>query len=197
LRHECETFPAYGGTVADPIVRVRPAGPADAAAIAEVYRPYVVDAVTSFEEAPPDAAEMSRRMVTSPRLPWLVAVREQAVVGYAYASRHRDRAAYRWAVDCSVYLAAVERGRGTGRALYAALLPILADLGYVRAYAGIALPNPASVRLHEAMGFTPVGIYHQVGFKSGRWHDVGWWELALRSGAGVPDEPREWRPAPG
>jgi len=176
---------------------IRPATAADAAAIAAVYRPYVTDTVISFEADPPDAAEMSRRMSEPPLLPWLVAVRGGRVVGYAYASRHRGRAAYRWGADVSVYLDGDERGRGTGRALYGELLPILRDLGYVAAYAGIALPNPASVRLHESIGFALVGVYRRVGYKQGRWHDVGWWQLALVDPPPeAPAEPRPWA-APG
>ena len=116
------------------------------------------------------------------------------MVGYAYGARHRARAAYRWSVDCSVYLTAGERGAGTGRALYRRLLPELATLGYVTAFAGIALPNPASVGLHTSLGFTPVGVYRAAGFKAGRWHDVGWWQLPLREPPAGPIEPRTWSP---
>jgi L-amino acid N-acyltransferase YncA len=176
---------------------IRPADVPDAAGIAAVYRPYVTDSVASFEAVAPDAAEMARRMLTRPRLPWFVACRDGALVGYAYAARHRTRAAYRWSVDCSVYLAAGERGAGTGRALYGRLLHELAGLGFVTAFAGIALPNPGSVRLHEALGFTPVGVHRGTGFKAGRWHDVGWWQLLLREFPDQPAEPREWSPLPG
>ena len=173
---------------------VRAATPDDAHAIAAVYAPYVTDGVASFEAAPPSAAEFAQRMDAPPRLPWLVAAADGAVVGFAYASKHRTRAAYRWSVDVSVYLAAQARGRGIGRALYARLLPEVRALGYVSAFAGITLPNPASVGLHEAMGFTPVGVYPDVGFKHGRWRDVGWWRLRLQEPPAQPDEPREWHP---
>ena len=168
---------------------VRPADVPDAAGIAEVYRPYVTDSVASFETVAPDAAELARRMLAAPRLPWLVACRDGAVVGYAYAGRHRSRAAYRWSVDCSVYLTAAEQGAGTGRALYARLLPELAALGHVTAFAGIALPNPASVGLHTALGFTAVGTYRAVGFKLGAWWDVGWWQRRLGEPAVPPAPP--------
>ena len=175
-------------------VGIRAATAADAAAIAAVYRPYVTDSAISFESEPPRAGEMAGRMAAEPRMPWLVAERAGAVVGYAYASAHRERAAYRWAADVSVYLAETERGRGTGRSLYARLFAALRALGYVAAYAGIALPNPASVGLHESMGFRPVGVYRQVGYKFGRWHDVGWWQLALVDPLPAePAEPRPWR----
>jgi phosphinothricin acetyltransferase len=180
---------------------IRPATLADAAAIAAVYAPYVTDSVISFETEAPDGAEMARRISAPPLLPWLVAERDGAVTGYAYASAHRARAAYRWAADVSVYLTESERGRGTGRARNARRFDLLRGLGYVSAYAGIALPNPASVGLHESMGFCLVGVYRNVGFKEGRWHDVGWWQLTLVDPPPAdPAEPRPWRagedPAP-
>ena len=171
---------------------VRPATVEDAAALADVYRPYVLDTAVSFETEPPDAAAMAERLTSRPRLPWLVAVRNEVVVGFAYASTHRARAAYRWAVDVSVYLRDDERGQGTGRALYAELLPAVADLGHITAHAGITLPNEASVGLHEALGFERVGVYRQVGHKLRLWHDVGWWRMSLREPAERPEEPREW-----
>lgn len=148
----------------------------DAAAIAAVYAPYVTSSVASFEEEPPDAAEVARRM--SLGYPWVVAD-EDGVIGYAYAGPHHARAGYRWSVTVSVYLAETAHRRGLGRALYGELFPLLARLGYVRAFAGITLPNDASVGLHEAVGFTPVGVYHAAGFKHGAWHDVSWWERLL------------------
>jgi len=175
---------------------IRAADVADAAAIAAVYRPYVTDSVASFETVPPDAAELARRIAAAPRLPWFVAVRDGAVVGYTYAAVHHPRPAYRWSVNCSVYLAADERGTGTGRALYERLLAELHDLGYVTAFAGIALPNPGSVGLHTALGFTPVGVHRAAGFKAGRWRDVGWWQLALREPPAEPGEPATWSPTP-
>ena len=173
---------------------IRAARPDDPAVIAAVYAPYVEDTAISFEATSPDAAEMRRRILAQPRLPWLVATRGDDVVGYAYASQHRTRAAYRWSVDCSVYLAEQEHGHGTGRALYELLFGQLRDLGFASVYAGIALPNDASVGLHEAMGFQPVGVYRQVGFKLGRWYDVGWWQFALADAPESPAEPREWPP---
>lgn len=179
-------------------MRVRDAADDDAVAIAEIYHPYVEQSAASFEEVAPDAQEIAARMRGSRRLPWLVAEDPaRGVVGYAYSSTHRERAAYRWAVDCSVYLRADACGRGIGKLLYSTLLPTLHELGYWRAYAGIALPNPASVGLHETMGFVPVGVYEKVGYKYGRWHDVGWWQLALithHTAGQVLKEPREYHP---
>lgn len=173
-------------------MEIRAATAGDAAAVAAVYAPYVESTIVSFEDKPPDAAEMLARMTTRPRLPWLVATEGGSVTGYAYASVHKSRAGYRWSADVSVYLAAGVQRRGVGRALYDQLLASLRDLGYVNAYGGIALPNPASVGLHEAMGFRPVGIYSGVGFKLGRWVDVGWWHLPLREPPAQPHEPAEW-----
>jgi L-amino acid N-acyltransferase YncA len=169
---------------------IRAATASDAAGIAGVYAPYVLETAVSFEEVPPTAEEMARRM--TPDLPWLVEADGDEVLGFAFASPHRSRAAYRWAVDVSVYLDASVRRRGLGRGLYAALLPVVTRLGYVRAFAGVTLPNEASVGLHESMGFTAVGVYREVGFKLGSWRDVGWWQLALQSPPQDPAEPRPW-----
>ena len=134
----------------------------------------------SFETVAPDAAEMASRIAaTLPRYPWLVCEVGGVVAGYAYASQHRVRAAYQWAVDVAVYIDSRYHRQGLGRALYVALFRLLARQGIYNAYAGITLPNAKSVGLHEALGFVPVGVYREVGFKCGRWLDVGWWQLAL------------------
>lgn len=171
---------------------IRPADPiADAAACAQIYAPFVRDTPISFEEDPPDEAEMRRRIEQiSARYPWLVAEDEGTVAGYAYASAHRERAAYRWSADVAVYVDQDRQRRGTGRALYSALLDLLRDQGVRMACAGITLPNPASVGLHQALGFEPVGVYRRIGFKAGTWHDVGWWQRELLApGDGPPAEP--------
>ena len=111
------------------------------------------------------------------------------MLGYAYASRHRERAAYQWSVDVSVYVRADAHRRGIGRALYTALLRIVTAQGFYGAYAGITLPNASSVGLHEAMGFRAVGVYRAVGYKLGAWHDVGWWDLDARCTPGVAPPP--------
>jgi L-amino acid N-acyltransferase YncA len=166
----------------------------DAHSIAAIYAPYVGDTQISFEMVPPTADEIAGRLAkTLAQFPWLVAEVAGAVAGYAYASKHRERAAYQWAADVSVYLHKDQRGRGIGRALYTALFAILRAQGYVNVYAGITLPNPASVALHEAMGMTPVGVYRHVGYKAGAWHDVGWWQGALREPADDPAPPRGLR----
>ena len=174
---------------------VRPATSADAGAIAAIYAQHVEGGYATFEVEAPDAAEYAQRMAARPRLPWLVAEEDGSVLGFAYAARHRARAAYRWSADVTVYLHSDVRRRGIGRALYEQLLPAVASLGYVSAFAGIALPNEASVGLHEALGFAPVGVYRDVGFKLGRWRDVGWWQLRLCDPPPEdPAEPREWQP---
>ncbi|MFZ6027417.1 MAG: arsinothricin resistance N-acetyltransferase ArsN1 family B [Chloroflexota bacterium] len=163
----------------------------DATQVLGIYAPIVEKLATSFELEPPDAAEMQQRIgETLVQWPWLVCERAGAVLGYAYASQHRARPAYRWSVDVSVYIHADARRMGLGRALYTSLFEILSLQGYFNAYAGIALPNPGSVGLHEALGFKAVGVYHQVGYKLGAWHDVGWWQLALQPKAPAPEAPK-------
>src|SRR5687768_3740565 len=169
---------------------IRMAHEADAAAIAAVYRPYVESTPISFETEAPDEHEMRRRMLdTLPQYPWLVYESDGRVVGYAYATKHRVRAAYQWSVDTAVYIDDAHHRAGIGRRLYASLFEILAAQGFFNAYAGITLPNAGSVGLHEAVGFTPVGVYGKVGYKLGAWHDVGWWQLALRERADEPEVP--------
>jgi L-amino acid N-acyltransferase YncA len=159
----------------------------DGAGIAEIYRPIVASTSISFETDPPDEQEIQRRIEeTLPGFPWLVCEQQGRVAGYAYATRHRSRAAYQWSVDVSVYVHPDFRRRGIGQGLYVALLQILRAQGYFNAYAGIALPNPGSVGLHEAIGFKAIGVYRNVGFKLGAWHDVGWWELALQPAGRAP-----------
>ena len=162
---------------------VRVASVGDAQDVAAIYAPYVLETAISFEEAPPSPDEMARRVAaTLKTYPWLVFDEGEGPLGYAYASPHRDRAAYRWSVDVAVYVAAAGHGRGVGRALYGELLQILVRQGFHAAFAGIALPNPNSIRLHEAMGFVHLGTYLEVGFKHGEWRDVGWWRRPLAEG---------------
>ncbi len=169
---------------------IRPAEADDAGGVAAIYAPIVRNTPISFELDPPDADEMKRRIErTAARTPWLVCTTGTALVGYAYATGHRERAAYRWSVDVSAYVHEAARGRGVGAGLYEALLGILRVQGFHRAYAGITLPNAASVGLHESVGFRPVGVYRAVGFKCGTWHDVGWWERALAEASDSPAEP--------
>jgi phosphinothricin acetyltransferase len=168
---------------------IRAATVADAGAIADVYAPYVRETAISFELDPPGATEMAARIAkVLPAHPWLVAENEGRGIGYAYGSRHAERAAYRWSATVGIYLAREAHGRGVGRALYAVLLAALKLQGYHAVFGGITLPNAASVGLHEASGFKPVGVYREAGYKFGRWHDVGWWGLRFPID-GAPEEP--------
>jgi phosphinothricin acetyltransferase len=161
---------------------IRLATIADGPALAAIYAPAVSAHATSFELEPPDGAEMASRVASlTARTPWLVCELGSAVVGYAYASSHRDRWAYQWSVEVSAYVGAAAQRSGVARALYTSLFAVLVMQGFRNAYAGITLPNVASVRLHEAVGFTSVGIYRGVGYKFGAWHDVLWLERALQS----------------
>ena len=162
----------------------------DAEAVAAIYRPSVEGGLASFEEVAPEPTEMADRLRrTLTRTPWLVADDDGAVVGYAYAGPHHDRPGYRWAVNISVYVADAARRRGVARRLYEELLSILRRQGFVNVYAGITLPNPASVALHESIGMRRIGVYERVGYKLGAWHDVAWYGLRLADPGGVPPEP--------
>lgn len=170
---------------------LRRARPEDGAALAAIYAPIVRETAISFESDPPDAAEMGRRVAaTGDDWPWLVGESQGRLLGYAYACRHRERAAYRWACETSVYVAADARGRGLARALYRTLLELLERQGYRRAWAVITLPNPASLALHRALGFEPAGRYADAGCKFGRWHDVAWLGRALAPAEPDPADPR-------
>jgi L-amino acid N-acyltransferase YncA len=169
---------------------IRLATVGDAPQIAEIYRPFCVDNAISFETEAPDGAEMAARIeAISSKYPWLVDVENGVVKGYAYASAHRARAAYRWAVEVTVYVSEKHRGTGVGRALDTELFERLRAQRLFLAYAGILVPNPASQAFHESMGFTLVGIYRKIGYKLGAWRDVGWWELALQPQLGNPPDP--------
>ncbi|MDE9365513.1 GNAT family N-acetyltransferase [Luteipulveratus sp. YIM 133132] len=164
--------------------------PGDAGACAAIYAPYVTDTAISFETVAPSAEEMAQRIERARRThAWLVLEEAGAVVGYAYAGPFRERAAYRWSCEVSVYLKQDHGRRGGGRLLYDALLERLVERGYRTAAAGMTLPNAASERFHEAMGFEPVGTYRGIGWKHGRWRDVAWAQKAL-----VPSD--EGDPAP-
>lgn len=159
---------------------IRAATIADATAIQAIYAPLVEGTAISFEDIPPSVSEMAARIAsTLEGYAYLVAERNGVVLGYAYASQHRARAAYRSSVDVTVYVSEEARRQRVGRALYGSLLPNLAERGFHAAFAGIALPNVGSVGLHEAMGFEPLGVYREVGKKFDRWHDVGWWQRLL------------------
>jgi L-amino acid N-acyltransferase YncA len=172
-------------------VKIRLAGPDDAPAIAAIYGPYVTDSIVSFENEAPDEREMRARIESGGALyPWLAACEGDELLGYAYASAFRARHAYRFTVETSVYLAPAAQGRGIGRALYERLLPLLEAQGFTQAIAAISLPNEASVRLHQSLGFASAGTYRDVGFKMGGWRSVGLWQRALAPLTDLPEEPR-------
>ena len=162
-----------------PVIRLAEEG--DAEGVRSIYAPVVRETAISFELEPPSREEMRERIRSlRGRLPWLLCTEGPEVCGYAYADRFRTRAAYQWSAEVTVYVSATWRRRGVGQALYTSLLESLRLLGYRSAFAGIALPNPASIALHETLGFRPAGIFRAAGFKLGRWHDVGWWQLELQ-----------------
>jgi L-amino acid N-acyltransferase YncA len=174
---------------------IRIAQSSDATSIARIYKPYVEETSITFEEAAPSAAEMEGRIAkVGAAYPWLVAEEDGEVLGYAYATKYRERAAYRWSLETSIYVERESRGRGLGCALYGALIPILREMGIAALYGVVTLPNPRSLALHARFGFEPLCTFAKVGFKFGSWHDVGWTALRLDSpegivAAGTPAEP--------
>ena len=185
------------------MIAIRPAQADDAAAIAAIYAPHVAHGIASFEVEAPDADAMAARMATSQGYyPWLVAVAEGEgntppgspgdVLGYAYAARFRERAAYDWVVETSIYMAASAQRRGAGQLLYKALIATLRAQGFTQAVGAISLPNDPSIAVHEAVGFRRAGVYRAVGYKMGRWIDVGLWQCALADPAAPPAAPRSF-----
>ena len=169
---------------------IRGAEAADAAACAAIYAPYVTDTVITFETVPPDEAEMAARITAAvDSHAWLVLLEAGRIAGYAYGSPYKARAAYRWSCEVSVYLELGRRRTGAGRMLYDELFTRLVERGFRTAVAGMTLPNDASVGLHRAMGFEPVGTYRRIGWKHGAWHDVAWTQRTLIVGSGPPAEP--------
>jgi L-amino acid N-acyltransferase YncA len=163
--------------------QIRVATPADAEQIQAIYAPIERDTAISFEYEPPTVDEMAQRIAgTLSTHPYLVCDEDGRILGYVYAGAHRARAAYRWSVDTTIYVDGRTHRSGVGQALYEALLAILRRQGFHGVFAGITLPNAGSVGLHETLGFKSLGVYQDVGFKLGRWHDVGWWRLPLSEG---------------
>jgi phosphinothricin acetyltransferase len=170
---------------------LRLATPEDAEQVQAIYAPYIATPI-SFELVPPSIKEMRGRMTkVLVHYPWLLCVDGSEIVGYAYASPHRERPAYVWSVDTSVYVRQGEHRRGIGRGLYTSLLAMLPLQGWVNAYAGVTIPNAGSEGLHKAMGFQEIGVYRNVGFKFAAWHDVIWYYRPLQE---LPKEPQLPRP---
>ncbi len=183
-------------------LEIRLANPEDAAQIQAIYAPVVRETAISFEYEPPSVEEMRRRVESTlaKDYPWLVLDRSGEILGYAYGSTHRERAAYRWSAEVSVYIHPAWHQRGIGRALYASLFEVLRLQGFRNAFAGATQPNPGSVGLHEAMGFQEIGLFRRIGYKFGKWHDVRWWGLALGDHPAEPALPlslEEARQQPG
>jgi phosphinothricin acetyltransferase len=172
-------------------MKIRQATPEDAGAIADIYRPIVLETTISFEWVPPTVEDFRARITkTLARYPWLVAEDTgHAIGGYVCAGGHRDPPSYQWSVNTSVFVREGYRGQGIGKALYAGLFRQLVSLGYYRAFAGVALPNAASVALHESVGFQRLGVYEQVGYKFGAWRDVAWFQKELQLAGLEPPKP--------
>ena len=173
------------------MMSLRPATPADAAAIAAIYAPYVVSSAATFETEPPSVKEMKARITTAADIyPWIVCADDESgvILGYAYAAAFHNRTAYRWAAETSVYVAGGFQGRGVGRMLYTALIATLREQDFAQAVALISLPNDYSIKLHEAMGFKRAGVFREVGYKNNRWIDVGIWQRELAEPAAPPTE---------
>ncbi len=169
---------------------IRLARQTDATAIRAIYAPIVQDTHISFEHSVPTTAEIAARIEnTLAQYPWLVCELHGELAGYAYASAFRSRPAYQWATETTVYVHRNFQRRGIARALYTSLLALLRAQGYVTAVGVIALPNPASVRAHEAIGFYKIGVFRNVGHKAGEWRDTGWWQLDLRPPPTAPESP--------
>lgn len=180
------------------MIGIRAATPEDAGAIAAIYAPFVLSGTVSFEIEPPDTRAIRARMAASDGLyPWLVVTNgdgaDGGVTGYAFATRFRDRPAYRYVVETSIYIAGDQQRGGAGRLLYDALIDTLTAQGFTQAIAAITLPNDASISLHESVGFRRAGVYREVGYKQGRWIDVGFWQRELNDSRVPPIEPKPFR----
>lgn len=182
-------------------VRIRPVDPGDAAAIRDIYAPFVEGTAVTFTDEVPSIGEMREKVrakLAADTYPWYVAEvdgdgsenENESVVAYAYGGALRERDAYQWAVETSVYVDPNAHRGGIGSALYERLFETLRAQGYVAAYAALGMPNPESVAFHEATGFDHLGTFPEAGFKLGAWHDVEWYRLALRDAPRDPDPPR-------
>jgi phosphinothricin acetyltransferase len=170
---------------------IRAVGDADAESIQDIYAPYVRETAISFEQSPPSVEEIRQRIrEKAGTYPWLVCEQDGSVVGYSYAAPIRKRDAYRWSVESSVYVDSAYHRCGIARGLYETLFAVLERQGYYNVYAGTTLPNLASTGFHESTGFEPVGVYENVGYKNGAWHDVKWWQKSLGELPAHPEPPQ-------
>lgn len=174
------------------MVVVRTVTAADAEGLLSIYGPHVLNDAITFETQIPSVEDFGARITKClQKFPWLVCETKAETAGYVYASLHRERDAYQWTCECSVYVHDDHKGKGIGANLYRALFQILKIQGLVNLYAGITLPNEASVRLHEKCGFEAFARYENIGYKLGKWHSVGWWRLQLNN-----HEPKPLPPTP-
>ncbi|MBX9797263.1 GNAT family N-acetyltransferase [Sphingomonas sp.] len=175
------------------MIAIRPAVESDSPAIAAIYAPFVLGGTVSFETEAPDADTMCRRMhAWRGYYPWLVATsgEDGGVLGYAYAGLWRDRPAYRYVVETSIYTAGPLQRQGPARLLYDALIDTLRAQGFTQAIAVLSLPNEGAIQLHESVGFRRTGMYREIGYKQGQWLDIGFWQCALNTSRVPPVEPR-------
>ncbi|BCL39058.1 arsinothricin resistance N-acetyltransferase ArsN1 family B [Nostoc sp. MS1] len=174
-------------------VAIRLAQEDDALSMLAIYAPIVRETPISFEIEPPTEAEFKQRMHNyQKQMPWLVCEIDGELVGYAYATPYRTRAAYQWSVESSVYVSAKHRQIGVATALYTSLFQLLKLQGFYNVFAAITIPNPSSIAAHESMGFSPVGVFKQVGYKLGTWHDIGWWQLSLQEKPDLIEPPQSF-----
>lgn len=172
------------------MIKVRIAATSDAAKILQIYSPYILTTAVSFETDVPSVKDFEGRIKKClTRYPWVVCEAGKEMAGYAYASVHREREAYQWTCECSVYLHPDYKGKGIGHILYKTLFQILKIQGFINLYAGITLPNEASVKLHEKCGFHLFALYENVGYKFDAWQKVGWWRLQLNELQPKPTPP--------
>lgn len=171
---------------------IRPVQLKDAGGIIGIYKPFIENTATTFEMTVPSVGAFSERIkMYTEKYPWIVAEADGEVIGYAYASKHREREAYQWCVESSVYVKEQYHRTGIAKALYNQLFDILSRCGYVNVYAGITLPNPKSYAFHTKMGFTPIGVYQNIGYKLGRWHDVAWLVKPVNDHGNYPAPPKQ------
>jgi phosphinothricin acetyltransferase len=164
----------------------------DADGVLRIYQPYIETTATTFETTVPGIDAFAERIKTNTeKYPWLIAEDEGAIIGYAYASKHRDREAYQWCVESSVYVLESYHRGGIATALYLKLFELLKRSGYVNVYAGVTLPNPKSYGFHTRMGFEPIGVYRNIGYKLGKWHDVAWLVKTINPHREAPAVPRK------
>ena len=170
---------------------IRKIKPSDAKQTLAIYKPYIENSAITFETEVPSVDEFAQRIEkVSSFYPWLVYDKNDKILGYSYATSHRQREAYKWSVDVAIYVLADVQGNDFGKLLYSKLLELLKKQGFYNAYAGIALPNEKSIGIHEIMGFKKIGEYNKVGYKLGKWWNVGWWELELNKKTNNPVTPR-------